>query len=213
MLRRLHLRAPSLPTAISLLALSIASTGTAYAAAPQLFSLADQNTPSHTAVVNAAGALTVNGSVLTALRGGSFSFPAVSFSDAAATAQFTATNATLAFTGFRVANDTSEATTLTLYEYASTSTACATSGNSKFLGQFSVLAGDTVDEQLATPLIVKPIAGGAYWCFVTYASGSTGTSFYTTYSGFPISGSFSPSKISVKPGHERQVTRRDLHLR
>src|SRR5438309_10172006 len=111
MLRRSkwRLRPPSLPTAISLLALSIAITGTAYAAAPTLFSIADQTTPANTARVSAAGALSTTGRVsgtVYAIQGAPktpFSFPSASFPDGGATVQFGATNATVAFTGFRVA--------------------------------------------------------------------------------------------------------------
>jgi hypothetical protein len=202
MLRRvnLHLRRPSLPTAISLLALSIAVTGTAYAAAPTLFSIADQTTPANTAKVSATGALSTSGTVsgtvsaIPAAPKTPFSFPSASFTDGGVTIQFGATNATVAFTGFRVANQSSVSTTMSIYQYAEPSASCSTSpASSRFLGQFSVLAGETVDEQRATPQIIKPLTGSPYWCFVTFASGSTGTAFYTTYSGYVVSGTFSPA--------------------
>src|SRR2546423_13748030 len=93
-------------------------------------------------------------------------FPAISFPDGGATIQFAATNATLAFTGFRVANQTSVNTTMSIYQYPETSTLCNTTppGSSKFLGQFSVPAGQTVDEQLSTPQIIKPLPGFPDWC-------------------------------------------------
>jgi hypothetical protein len=201
MLRRSisRLRPPSLSTAIALLALSIAITGTAYAAAPTLFSIADQTTPANTAKVS-AGALSTSGTVsgtvsaIPAAPKTPFSFPSASFTDGGVTIQFGATNATVAFTGFRVANQSSVSTTLTIYQYGEPSASCSTSpASSRFLGQFSVLAGATVDEQRTTPQIVKPLTGSPYWCFVTFASGSGGSAFYTTYSGYVLSGTFSPA--------------------
>jgi hypothetical protein len=202
MLRRSigRLRSPSLPTAISLLALSIAITGTAYAAAPTLFSIADHTTPANTAKVSAAGALSTTGTVsgtvsaIPAAPKTPFSFPSASFTDGSVTIQFGTTNATVAFTGFRVANQSSVPTTLSIYQYGEPSASCSTSPtSSRFLGQFSVLAGETVDEQRTTPQIIKPLPGSPYWCFVTFASGSTGTAFYITYSGYVVSGTFSPA--------------------
>src|SRR5436309_1371756 len=140
-----RLRPPSLPTAISLLALSIAITGTAYAAAPTVFSIADHTRPARTAKVSVAGALSTTGT----------------------------------FTGFRVANQSAASTTVSIYEFAEPSASCSTSpATSRFLGQFSVPNGETVDEQRTTPQIVKPLPGSPYWCFVTFASGSSGTAFY-----------------------------------
>jgi hypothetical protein len=202
MLRRVtrRLRPPSLPTAISLLALSIAITGTAYAAGPTLFSIADHTTPANTAKVSAAGALstagTISGTVsaIPAAPKTPFSFPSASFPDNGATIQFGTTKATVAFTGFRVANQSSVSTTMSIYQYGEQSTSCSTSPTaSRFLGQFSVPSGQTVDEQRTTPQIVKPLPGSPYWCFVTFANGPGGSAFYTTYSGYVVNGTFSPA--------------------
>ena len=123
-----------------------------------------------------------------------YSFPSASFTDGGATIQFGATNATVAFTGFRVANQSSVSTTLTIYQYGEPSASCSPSpASSRFLGQFSVPAGQTVDEQRTTPQIIKPLTGSPYWCFVTFASGSGSSDFYTTYSGYVVSGTFSPA--------------------
>ncbi|HZQ64084.1 MAG TPA: hypothetical protein VFA66_02505 [Gaiellaceae bacterium] len=201
-----RLRAPSFPTAISLLALSIALTGTAAAAAPQLFAIADK-TGANVASVSANGALNVTGSVSTALPKAPFNFPAGSFPDGAATIQFAATTATLAFTGFRVANQSASNTTMSIYQYPETSTFCdlnANAGSRQFLGQFSVPSGQTVDEQLSTPQIVKPIPGFSFWCFVTFASGPGGSIFWTTYNGYVLSGKFTTSTATVDPNASRR---------
>jgi len=79
-----------------------------------------------------------------------------------------------------------------MYELGEPSTTCDTGTSTRrFLGTFSVPAGQTVDEQLTTPQIVKPLSGSPYWCLVTVASG-TSSGFYTTYSGYVASGSFTP---------------------
>jgi hypothetical protein len=121
--------------------------------------------------VSATGALSTSGTVsgtvsaIPAAPKTPFSFPSASFTDGAVTIQFGATNATVAFTGFRVANQSSVPTTLTIYQYAEPSASCSTSpASSRFLGQFSVPAGETVDEQRAT-----------------------------TYGGYVVSGTFSPA--------------------
>jgi hypothetical protein len=200
MLHFLRPRLPSAPMVIALIALFVAITGTAYAAAPQLFSIADHTTPANVAKVSATGALSTTGAVsgtvsaVPAAPKTPFSFPSISFADGGATTQFGATNATVAFTGFRVANHLSVSTTLSIYQYGEPAASCSTSPtSSRFLGQFSVPAGQTVDEQRTTPQIVKPLAGSPYWCFVTFAEGSSGSSFYTTYSGYVVSGTFAPA--------------------
>ena len=158
-LKRFRPRAPSLPTAISLLALAV--TGTAYAAAPTLFSIADHTTPANTANVSPAGALTVGGDVRLLEPKRPFSFPSISFADGNVTTQFGATKATVAFTGFRVANQLSTSTTLSIY--------------------------------------------------------GRGASFYTTYSGYVVSGGFSPAtsgaptKADAQTGLRNNLSRADVN--
>ena len=208
-----RLRAPSLPVAISLLALSIAVTGTAVAAAPQLFAIADK-TGVNVAKVNTSGQLVtaaaVTGNVAIAAPKTPFSFTGPSFPDGAPTIQFAATNATLAFTGFRVANQSSVNTSLSIYQYPETSTFCDLNTNAssrKFLGQFAVPSGQTVDEQLTTAQIVKPLPGFPYWCFVTFASGPGGSVFWTTYSGYVVSGTFATSASLSANVSRKEVAR------
>ena len=192
---RERLRPPSLATAIALLALSIAVTGTAVAAAPHLFAIAGKS-GGHVAKVSSAGALSTTASVAGAVRIAApatpFSFTGLSFVDSGVSIQFGATNATLAFTGFRVSNQTNVNTSMSIYQYPETSTLCdqGTAGSRKFLGQFSVPAGQTVDEQLSTPQIVKPIPGFPDWCFINVATGPGGAAVITTYSGYVVSGTF-----------------------
>jgi len=182
--------------------------GSALATAGQTVNISDHSASAFFAKVDSNGALktvgTVSGgNVSISAPQSAFSFPAGSFPDGGPTVQFAATNATVAFTGFRVANQSSVSTTLSIYQYPEPSTSCdlANAGARRFLGQFSVPAGETVDEQLTTPQIIKPISGSSYWCFVTFAPGPGGSIFWTTYSGYVVSGSFTPlSRFASRRG-------------
>jgi hypothetical protein len=179
----------------------------ALATVGQVVNISDHSASANFAKVDSNGALKTFGTV----TGGNvsigapqtaFSFPSLSFTDGTGVPQFPATNATVAFTGFRVANGTSVPTTMSLWQYGETSTTCQVNGVTvhKFLGNFSVLAGQTVDEQLTTPQILKPLSGRPYWCLVTVSTGNTGNGFYTTYSGYVASGSFTPPPSGAQPG-------------
>jgi hypothetical protein len=187
--------------------------GTALATVGQVVNISDHSASAYFAKVDSSGALKTFGTVtggnvsISAPQSG-FNFPALSFTDGIATPVFGATNATLAFTGFRVANQTPVSMTLTIWEYGEPSTACSTgSANVRLLGTFSVPTGQTVDEQLTTPQIVKPLSGSPYWCLVTFASGGGGHVFYTNYSGYVASGTFTPPVFKAQPGS--QPTRED----
>lgn len=171
----------------------------ALATVGQVVNIADHSSSAYFAKVDSNGALktagtVTGGNVSISAPQNAFSFPALSRPDGAISTQFDPTKATLAFTGFRVANETSVSTTVAMYELGEPSTTCDTGTSTRrFLGTFSVPAGQTVDEQLTTPQIVKPLSGSPYWCLVTVASGtSSGVGFYTTYSGYVASGSFTP---------------------
>jgi hypothetical protein len=77
--------------------------------------------------------------------------------------------------------------TLYMYEYARPSGTCdaTTALATKFLGTFSLPAGQTVDEQLTTPQIVKPLSASPYWCLVTVATGTTGLCATPGYGSCP----------------------------
>jgi hypothetical protein len=178
----------------------------ALATVGQVVNISDNSASPNFAKVDSNGALktfgtVTGGNVSVSAPQSAFNFPALSFNDGTEVPQFPATNATLAFTGFRVANGTSAPTTVNLWQYGETSTTCQVSVSVfKFLGQFSVPAGQTVDEQLTTPQILRPLPGRPYWCLVTVASGGTGSSFYTTYSGYVASGTFVPPPSAAQPG-------------
>ena len=181
---------------------------TALATVGQVVNISDHSASAFFAKVDSSGALktvgTVSGgNVSISAPQSAFNFPALGFTDGSPTAQFAATNATLAFTGFRVANGSSTSTTMQIWQYGETSTTCAPDGVDvfRFLGAFAVPAGETVDEQLTTPQILKPLSGRPYWCLVTFASGTTASTFYTNYSGYVASGTFTPPFSAAQPGN------------
>ena len=180
--------------------------GSALATVGSTTNISDHSASAYFAKVDSTGALkttstVTGGNVSISAPQSAFNFPAINNTDESPVTQFGATNATLAFTGFRVANDTSESTTLQMYEYGESSTTCASaSPTHRFLGEFSVPAGQTVDEQLTTPQILKPLSGSPYWCLINYATGTSGQSFYTNYSGYIASGNFTPPTVAPQPG-------------
>lgn len=213
-------RWPSPAAILAFIALLVALGGTAFAATGTIVNIADPTTATHIARVSASGALVttgtgvVSGNVAPAPPTRPFNLSVGSFTDGAQTAQFAPTSATLALTGIRVANITANGTNVVLWEYGfpSGETTCSTSGSTvtRFLGEFAVPAGQTVEEPLTTPLILKPISSGGTWCLITFASGSTGSAFYTTYNGYVVSGTFAPAANppALKPGAPAPTRRR-----
>lgn len=184
-----RLRAPSAATVIAFIALFVALSGTAVAVAPTVVNIADKTTPANVAKVSATGALTITGQTSMLAPAKPFAFAAQSFQNEALTTQIEATTATIAVTGIRVANGTSSPTVLSLYQYASTG-GCDASLGGRFLGNFAVPAGQTVQQSFTTPIVLKPLAGHPDWCLASTASGTGGLAFSTAYNGYVIAGTF-----------------------
>jgi hypothetical protein len=182
------MRLPSPALVIACLALLLVASGVAYGAAK--------------ATNGSSSASRSAGGQKPAPPDHPFNFSSLSFADNFATVQFTPpTTATLAFTGFRVANATANGTTVTLIQYSETGGSCAATSTDRFLGQWSVPAGQTVEEQLTTPIVLAPLAADQSWCLITYASGSSGSGFYITYNGYLVKGTFAqPGASTVIPG-------------
>src|SRR5262245_42762429 len=101
--------------------------GSALATVGSVVNISDHSASAYLAKVTSAGELKTSatvagGKVTIAAPQTPFSFPAAVFTDSLPTAQFNATTATLAFTGFRVANGSSVSTTVFMYEYPAAST-------------------------------------------------------------------------------------------
>jgi hypothetical protein len=180
--------------------------GSALATVGQTVNISDHSASAYFAKVDSNGALKTigtltGGNVSISAPQSAFGFSAPTHENQGLELQAPVTNATLAFTGFRVANRTANSTTVSLYQYGqSSAAACSQKSPSRFLGEFAVPAGQTVDEQLTTPLVLKPLSGAPYWCLETYATGSSGEAFYTTYSGYVVSGNFVPPAPGPPPG-------------
>src|ERR1700760_4236131 len=108
MLRHLRGRRPSLPTAISLLALALATTGTAAAVTSTQVSIVDPSAPTHIAKVNANGALLTSGTVTNPVQiappRNPFSVATDTTSNGGPSFQLPSTKATLAFTRMQFVN-------------------------------------------------------------------------------------------------------------
>ena len=203
--RALKLR-PSLPTGLALLALAIASTGTAAAATGQLVNITDPITTANKAKVNTSGQLltsaVVPAGVAPAAPKTPFSLAAITYTDGTPAVQFGGTTATIALTGMSFANGTTSATTVDLYQFGEPTATCNTSSsytNVRLLEEVIVPSGETYQEQRTTPLVLKPLSGGAYHCLATIASG-TNYGLYGAFNGYVISGSFAPASPAKASG-------------
>jgi hypothetical protein len=193
--QRLRTRIPSLPTAISLLALSIALTGTAYAATATVVNIADKTTPANTAKVSATGALTatVAGSVSAAEVPPRSPFFLNAFTDVngALAPQTPATTSTLALTHISFAAQTGGPAFVDLNEFDETGSTCVDSANSRFLGRWELAPDQTLEITFPTPLVLKPLVAGHSWCVAAVSAGGQGA-VAAHYDGYVVTGSFVP---------------------
>jgi hypothetical protein len=179
----------------------------------QVVNISDHSASAYFAKVDSTGALhttgtVTGGNVSISAPQSAFNFPATNQSDGVTRGQFAATNATLAFTGFRIAEVNSEPITVYMFQLGESSTTCDPSYTTyRFLGTFEVPGYDTVDEQLTTPQVLKPFGGKPYWCLALDADGGGG-GFYATYSGYGVSGSFTPPVSAPQPASLRKAMRR-----
>src|SRR5262245_20691287 len=100
--------------------------GTALATVGQTVNISDKSAAANFAKVTPAGELktigtVTGGNVYISAPQSAFNFPALSFTDNLPEPQFSATNATLAFTGFRIAAP-AVGTVVAMYQFGETST-------------------------------------------------------------------------------------------
>ena len=194
---RLRPRIPSLPTAISLLALSVALTGTAYAATATVVSIGDSTTPANTAKVSAAGALStaVSGSVsaVPVPPKSPFFLNVFNTINGDRTTQIPSTTATLAITHISFANEADGPAFIDLNEFDETGSTCDdTAGTAiRFVGRWELEGDKTLEVTFPTPLVLKPLAAGHHWCVATVQAGAQGA-IATHYDGYVSAGSFNP---------------------
>jgi hypothetical protein len=201
---RLRPRIPSLPTAISLLALSVALTGTAYAATTSVVSIGDSTTPANTAKVSSAGALStsVSGSVSAVPTPPKSPFFVNVFNDINGdrTTNIPSTTATLAITHISFANESDGPAFIDLNEFDETGSTCDdTAGTAiRFVGRWQLEPQKTLEVTFPTPLVLKPLQSGHHWCVATVQAGAQGA-IATHYDGYVSAGSFTaPTEILAR---------------
>jgi len=212
LLRHALTRRPSLPTAIALLALAVATTGTAAAATGQLVNISDPTTAANVARVDAAGALKTTTSGTVSARP---TPPASTFDTFGSITNFykngsqylvitPATSATVAITRLLYTNgitNTNDWEVFVYYETIPSGGTCkAFSAGHKFIAHVNVKAHDSLVDALPSPVVLKPKTGSPQWCLVagggpTQASASTtdGALFDISVTGFVVSGAFAPA--------------------
>src|SRR5438270_7531988 len=123
---RSRLSVPPLPTALSILALVIATGGTAWAASSQLVKIADGHNASHLASVGKSGALMTNGA--SALPRLPFTTGTYIFNGNSPAEVIQPTKSTLAITGIHITNywGNTVPTFVLIDQYGSTDTTCGT---------------------------------------------------------------------------------------
>ncbi len=205
-------RRPSLPTAIALLALAVATTGTAAAATGQLVNISDPTTAANVAQVSSTGALktTISGTVSARPTP-----PATTFDTLGSITNFykngsqysaitPATSATVAITRLLYTNaitNTNDWEVFVYYETIPSGGTChAFSAGHKIIFHVNVKARDSLVDALPSPVVLKPTAGTPQWCLVagggpTQATGSTtdGGLFDIGVTGYVVSGTFAPA--------------------
>jgi hypothetical protein len=201
MLRHVRGRAPSLPTAISLLALAIVLTGTAFAATGQIVNIADPSNSAHVAKVDGNGALRTTFTPSVPFAG------SISMTANAMTVVTPPTTATLAFTRFLASNLADSvlhnAFQISIYQVGGSGGTC--SGSPKWLASYDVPPSSTVVDALATPMVLKPPSGSPQWCLEAIAilSDNPGSYYlpHFAWNGYVVSGTFSgaPSAAQQPP--------------
>jgi hypothetical protein len=194
MLHRLRGRRPSLPTAISLLALALATTGTAAAVTSTQVSIVDPSAPTHIAKVTAAGALVTSGTVQSAPPANPFDVSTDTTSDGGPSFQLPSTRATLAFTRMQFVNFEDANITVDLFTYGQTNGECTDNADTpvKSVGRWLVPGHDTIEAAFPSGLVLKPFGGDPSWCLGAIAQGGLRNVVLTHYDGFVVAGAFKP---------------------
>lgn len=162
-----RLRPPSLSTAISLLALSIVVTGTAWAATGQIVNIADGTSAGNIARVGGDGSLktaVTSGNVGVAVPKTQFQHSF--FVGEGANTVIGPTKATLALSRVLVSNHGAGSlrhdVRVQLEQRASNGTAC--DGINRTLAGYDTKPNSTVIDPLPTPMQLKPYGGASHWC-------------------------------------------------
>lgn len=200
-----------LPLSIALLALAIATTGTAAAATGQLVNIADGTNAGALARVDGTGALKVAAVPMAPARPYNTNRVAPNDNFGAVT---TPTLAQIALNRVQVAGDSLNNTPSTVFLYYGTvpSGAECYSGMTDFrlIGEYGITPASSFLDAFPTPLVLKP-NGTRPWCLIAanYKNTSSGfSSVRLTMSGFVVSGTPPAGTAADGPASpERPVTR------
>lgn len=177
------LRAPSLPTAISLLALAVAFGGSAVAASTTLVSLVDRTNPGRAAGVTTTHALrtAVVNRVIVSPPLNNVRY--VGSIGTTRTSLTTVSSGTVAFTRIGVSNfgppGMAHAAHVQVSVAFNTGSTCDASAGSLVVGIYEVPPNQTVIDPLPSPAVARPRTGAATWCLVgSVTFGDDPGSFY-----------------------------------
>lgn len=164
---------PSTGTILGGVALFVALGGTALASTGQLVNIADPTTATNLAKVDSSGALKTSGSAAVSGFVGQTipknPFFAESFllnANGGVNTVISANSATVALTRLDLTNSyqQSGAIEVTLEEEAANATTCG--GNAASVGTYDVPAGQTFSDAMSSPIVLKPLTPGGFWCLI-----------------------------------------------
>ena len=211
-LPHIPLRPPSLATSIAVLALVVATTGTAAAATGQLVNIVDPAHANRKARVDATGNLKVTSTPALPTPFTRLSFPPAKFNVdtvVSANSSTVALNHVRVSNYFKQINGTSLEVQMSIV--ASKSDGSCSGPGMGFLS-YDVPNGQTVVDPFPTPLVIKPLTDPAYpdWCILaTTELQDLSASYYRptlSIQGYVVSGSISPTVATTAP---RGATRTD----
>jgi hypothetical protein len=190
-----RLRPPSTGTAIGLLALSIAVTGTAFAATGQLVNIADGTTAANVAKVDPTGALnTTNVPSRNQFREFAYAYDGLTTITPTTSASLALDRVVISQAGDNGAGHNNAA--VTLYVRGASAGNCNGSLAST-IGAYNVHANDTVVDNFTVPMRLKAPAGSTQYCIAASSSvfDTAGQGVWlvprVTISGHVLSGTYS----------------------
>ena len=197
---RLPRRRPSLPTAISLLALAVAMTGTAAAATGTVVNIADGVNAARLAVVDGSGALrTVQSNIPVAAKPLNTS---VFLFSGANNIVIGPSSGQLAISRIGISNYFRQVNAMAarfdVYQQGSNGTTCT--GSSVRIGSYDVQAGQTVLDAVPSPIVLKPMSGHPSWCVTATMEVADTASYYAgtlVLSGYVTAGTVSGAASTV----------------
>jgi hypothetical protein len=216
------LRVPSPSLVLAFVALLVALGGTAVAATT-IVSIADPTTPAHKAAVDATGALktagtsTVTGAVSQTAPKTPFYGHDYVGTGSTGSMIIGPTKSTVALTRLDLENHYDQtnnaAMNVVLWQVGGNATTCDGSSGQPQIADYTVPAGQTYSDAMASPIVLKPLASGDVWCLRASTSLQTNPGGYFTpsiaWSGYVVSGTLPPMTLKrATPGQAPRTTAR-----